>query len=143
MKELVVSLLFWISSNSPMVIEGGSIPDVVSVDKAEILQVAFGEKAAPAMRAKGIEVFGLYNYEEDRIYLLNELDLTTIKDKAVLLHEIVHYLQYKAGDDKIVQCKNQLESLAYHVEADYLEAHGESIALDHDHIERLSKCPKA
>jgi len=141
-KELVINLLIWIGGNSPLAFDGGSLPEIAIVEQAEIFHVAFGEKSTPAMRARGMEISGLYDYEENRILLSDGLDLSTTKGKAVLVHELVHFLQYRAGDDRIAQCKNQLESLAYHVEAEYLEAHGDPFPFDHDHFLKIGRCPK-
>ena len=59
------------------------------------------------------KINGLYNFNEKAVYILDSLDLETTEGKGILLHELVHYLQYQHGYDENVECKNELESLAY------------------------------
>lgn len=43
--------------------------------------------------------------------------------RSFLVHELVHYLQYANGQDAQVECRQQLEPLAYKVQKRYLRDH--------------------
>lgn len=74
------------------------------------------------------------------MYILNSIDLESDKGKSILLHELVHYMQYQHGHDKDVTCKNELESLAYLLQVKYLESQESSFMISNKHIDRVSQC---
>ncbi len=67
---------------------------------------------------------GAYHPGSGRIDLAPDLDLNSVVGQSYLLHELVHAAQYRAGKDKSVPCPAALEAEAYHVQADFLQAHG-------------------
>lgn len=69
-----------------------------------------------------IAVAGLYG----KVYLLDDVDLATPEGRAVLLHELVHHLQYRHGLDKSAPCVSSLEQAAYTAQRRYLEQHGKN-----------------
>ena len=66
--------------------------------------------------------------------------MDTNEGKGILLHELVHYLQYQTGVDKDAKCKNELESLAYVLEAKFLESHDHKHNINASHISKVSEC---
>ena len=78
-----------------------------------------------------MKIFGLYNFKEKTIYILETIDLNTEKGKAILLHELVHYIQYQSGKDKLVNCIKELEPKAYEIEEAYLNKHGTAVDLNY------------
>lgn len=119
---------------------GTSMPGVKRVSNGEMLRVAFGKDLPRATNQKNMQIYGLYNFKNGTIYLLDSIDLNTDKGKSILLHELVHYLQYQNGQDHKVDCKNQLEYLAYNLEARYLKEHGEKVGFSQNHVRRVSQC---
>ena len=87
-----------------------------------------------------MQIFGLYNFNEGNVYLLDSIDLGTNEGKAILLHELVHFLQYQTGLDDDAKCKNELESLAYVLEAKFLESHDHAHNISASHIDKVSQC---
>lgn len=77
---------------------------------------------------------------EGTVYLLDSVDLETETGRGVLLHELVHYLQYEEQIDKQADCKNELEALAYMLEAKYLTEHDINPGFTQEHINKLSEC---
>lgn len=67
---------------------------------------------------------GAYHPDSGRIDLSPDLDLTSIEGQGYLLHELVHAAQYGAGLDQTAPCPAALEAHAYHIQADFLQAHG-------------------
>ena len=140
MKELVSILLLWISSHSQLVYEGSNLPEVIQVSKKELVNEMYEGNPPFALNINRISAIGLYNFKKGNIYLLDSLDLDTTKGRSFLLHEVVHFLQYELGIEKKFSCKNQLEPLAYKLQAKYLIENGESFNISNRHIDRVSTC---
>jgi hypothetical protein len=138
--ELVSGLLGWINSHSSFEYDIDKIPDIKKVSARQIAEVAFGGKLPKAVNPENLQIFGLYNFNEGAVYLLDSIDLDTDEGKGILLHELVHYLQYQTGLDDNVNCKNELESLAYVLEAKFLEAHDHRHNISQSHIDKVSQC---
>ncbi len=139
-EELVSGLLGWINNHSSFKYDIGKIPDVKKVSARQIAEVAFGGKLPKAVNPANLQIFGLYNFNEKAVYLLDSIDLDTDEGKGILLHELVHYLQYQTGMDDNVKCKNELESLAYVLEAKFLESHDHKHNISDAHIDKVSQC---
>jgi hypothetical protein len=138
--ELVAGLLGWINSHSSFKYDVEKLPDIKKVTARQIAEVAFGGKLPKAVNPKNLQIFGLYNFNEKAVYLLDSIDLDTDEGKGILLHELVHYLQYQTGLDDNVKCKNELESLAYVLEAKFLESHDHKHNISAAHIQKVSQC---
>ncbi len=118
----------------------GDMPEVKKVNSRQMFKIAFGKDMPRAMSQKNMQIFGLYNYKNKTVYLLDSIDLNTEKGKSILLHELVHYVQYENDHDEQVSCKNKLEHLAYNLEAKYLKQKGERVSFSSAHIKRVSQC---
>ena len=139
-EELAAGLLNWINQHSSFDYNVDEVPDIKKVSAQKMAEVAFGGELPKAVNPKNLQIFGLYNFNEKAVYLLDSIDLKTDEGKGILLHELVHYLQYQTGINKDVQCKNELESLAYVLEAKFLESHNHQHSITESHINKLSQC---
>lgn len=63
---------------------------------------------------------GAFDPVTGRIDLAPDLDLTSAWGQSLLLHELVHAAQYRAGRDRAVPCPAALEAEAYGEQADFL-----------------------
>ncbi len=138
--ELAAGLLGWINNHSSFEYDIENIPDIKKVSAREIAMVAFGGELPKAVNPDTLKIFGLYNFNEGSVYLLDSIDLDTDKGKGILLHELVHYLQYQTNLDDDVKCKNELESLAYVLEAKFLESNNHKHNISASHIQKVSQC---
>ncbi|MBL4621586.1 MAG: hypothetical protein JKY89_04230 [Immundisolibacteraceae bacterium] len=116
MQELLVSLLFWISSHSMLMYDGNSVPKLAFITEQHLNSMAFGNNHPSAIRAGEYQVSGLYNPKMQTIFLLQSTNIDTASGKALLVHELVHYLQYQNGQNPNGSIA-ELEPLAYGVEA--------------------------
>ncbi|MEM7027359.1 MAG: DUF6647 family protein [Pseudomonadota bacterium] len=137
---LMSGLIKWINKHSSFEFDASLIPDVKKVSAEQIAEVAFGGKLPKAVDAKSLKILGLYNFNEKAVYLLDSIDLDTTQGKGILLHELVHYLQYQTGVDKDAACMNELESLAYLLEAKFLESQHHKHDITSSHIHKVSQC---
>ena len=139
-QELMKALITWINQHSDFDHNISDLPEIVKVSANKMLQVAFGGPLPKAVDPTSLKIYGLYNFNEKAIYILDKVDMTTYAGKAILLHELVHFLQYQYGRDEGLACKNELESLAYFLEARYLTSHGHTSDISLGHIKRVSQC---
>ncbi len=139
-EELITGLLSWINAHSSFSFDIHNIPKVKKVSAHDMARVAFGGRLPAAVDAKSLRIFGLYNFNEKTVYLLDSIDLDSKDGKGILLHELVHYLQYQTGLDNHARCKNELESLAYILEARFLESQHHRHNITQSHINKVSQC---
>lgn len=138
--QLMAGLLGWINDHTTYQYEVDSLPNIKFSSTEEIAMVAFGKNLPKALDLKTLSIKGLYNYKEGTVYLLDSIDIESEKGRAILLHELVHFLQYEHGQEKETQCKNELEALAYLLEAKYLEEQNMKVGFSMDHVHRVSQC---
>jgi len=115
--ELCLLLLSWISHLSDYE-KGATCPELRSVQH-EWLE-------AEACSGRECKVLGFYPGEGDVVYLDDRLDLQNdLVHSSIALHEIVHWLQGKAGA-LLGDCTAAIaaEREAYHIQQSYLIAYG-------------------
>lgn len=117
-----------------------TLPRLMNLPRQELYKMAFGKDWPLSVDKVNSRIYGLYNFQDETIYLLDSVDLNTNKGKSILLHELVHYIQYKNGYHNRVMCKNQLEYLAYYLEAQYMQEQGERVSFTQDHLRRVVRC---
>lgn len=143
LKELAIALLTWISSHTPLAYDGTHAPEIVVVPKAQLVHVLYEGNVPQGTDASSLTVDGLYNFRDGKIYLRDELDLATVDGRAVLVHELVHYLQYYHGLDKKAPCMRKLEPEAYAAQAAYLKEHGQEPPFNELLVFFVSLCSSA
>jgi hypothetical protein len=139
-ESLMDNLVGWINQHTSFEHHVDSLPKLIIAAPDIIAEVAFGGKLPGNVDAASLNIMGLYNFNEKAIYLLDDLDLNTEEGKGILLHELVHYLQYQEDIDKNVECKNELEALAYMIEAKYLNTQHVKHSITQNHINKISEC---
>ncbi len=138
--DLMSGLVNWINNHTSFKHDIEKLPGVVFANPNVIAEVAFGGELPSNVDAAKLNILGLYNFNNQTIYMLDSLDLKSEEGKAILLHELVHYLQYEESVDQNVECKNELEALAYTLEAAYLNNQGVTHNISQNHIKNVSSC---
>lgn len=139
-EDLMEGLVDWIHNRTSFKHEVDKFPELVFANPNIIAEVAFGGELPSNVDAAKLNILGLYNFNDQTIYMLDSLDLKTEEGKAILLHELVHYLQYEESLNDNVECKNELEALAYTLEAEYLNGQGVKHSISQNHIKNVSAC---
>jgi Zn-dependent peptidase ImmA (M78 family) len=137
---MISAMLGWINGHSSFNHDVTNMPDVVKVSAKQMAEVAFGGNLPLSVDPEKLRIYGLYNFNEDAVYILDSLDMESEKGKGILLHELVHFLQYQYDKDEDVKCKNELESLAYVLEAKFLAPHDHEHNINMEHVNRVSQC---
>ena len=65
-------------------------------------------------------LLGLFQHDKDIIYIADTIDLESIYGQSILLHEVVHFMQFSNNLHKDVMCQRELERLAYELQRVYL-----------------------
>jgi|TARA_R110001583_G_scaffold179487_1_gene336298 hypothetical protein len=125
-KELIIVLMIWIGGHT-----GFPIPDpprIIVKTQSEIRHIAYEcDKLITEDKSlydticsleytndpKTIDVLALYDHTNKTIYLPTYFDKDNMAHRAILLHELVHHLQYQSGYNKKIQCLPLLEKQAY------------------------------
>ena len=139
-EQLMSAMIGWINTHSSFSHDIDKMPGLFTVSAQQIAEVAFGGELPQAVDPEKLNIYGLYNFNEEAIYILDSLDLSTDKGRGILLHELVHFLQYQSDQDKDVKCKNELVSLAYLLEAKFLQTHDHDHSISITHIKQVSQC---
>ncbi len=139
-KELAQTMLDWLQKNTTFDLQNLKAPDIATLSSRNIARMAFGGNIPKAVDPEKLKIYGLYNFHHKTVYLLDSIDLNTTSGKGILLHELVHYIQYETGMDKDAACMHELEALAYRLEARFLDEHQHRHGITQKHISKVSQC---
>ncbi|MGH1487396.1 MAG: DUF6647 family protein [Cellvibrionaceae bacterium] len=127
--EIVVAILIeWLALNTDVNLN--SFPRVEVVRHSEMVDMS------------GMDAYGLYNWEEKKIYISNRVDLTRMQGISIVLHELIHHHQNVSGLLDSYDCKRQSEVLAYELQKQFLTSMNASLTLELDsmHVTMSSTC---
>lgn len=138
--ELLNVLLTWINCNSSFDYRLNEMPRIKKVNVLQMKNLASGNELPASITPRTSHIKGLYNFNSKTIFLLDSFDINKEEDRAILLHEVVHFLQFQYGDDNFFDCKQKLESFAYRLQAKYLYTKKQKIDITGQHIRQTSRC---
>jgi len=138
--ELLNVLLVWINCNSSFDYHLNEMPGIKKVNTTQMKDLASGNELPASITPRTSHIKGLYNFHSKTIYLLDSFNISNEEDRAILLHEVVHFLQFQYGDDNFFDCKQKLESFAYRLQAKYLYNKNQKIDITGQHIRQASRC---
>jgi hypothetical protein len=118
MPELIVALLTWISVNTSYDTDFPQ-PNIVMTTIHNMCQL-YGIKDMPRCDSSGLK--GFYN-KDITIYLGTDFDMNDPHHVSRLLHELVHYVQYKNGKHEHT-CLGHLELEAYDLQDNWRHTQG-------------------
>ena len=140
-KFIASQLMDWIYQHHAFQYQPDSVPAIKYVTEEKLIEMALGNDFSNKINTyHEVKIKGLYDFIEKVVYLTESTDLATLENKGVLLHELVHFLQYENGYEKTVACKNKLEALAYRLEKKFLDSQGQDHSINTAHIHQLSQC---
>jgi len=131
--DRIPGLLSWIETHSPYRAGTLPLPRVSFCDPGETIPYEGHEALVyPQLRAA-------YDLKADRIYLVRPWSVYDAHDLSVLLHELVHYLQFQAHS---WPCPQAAEWEAYQLQAAWLAEKGINAGFDWTQIGLMSRCPR-
>lgn len=138
--DLANALMQWIGQHTSLLHEQLNAPAIKMVSGNEMASIAFGGQVPKNIDPEKLQIYGLYNFHEKAIYLLESIDLDTTAGKGILLHELVHFIQYEMKLEKGTACMNELEALAYTLEAQFLDTNKHRHNISKKYIDKISQC---
>ena len=132
MKELVFSMMLWIHNVTGYTMP--EPPEISLVSKETMLFYAYGCDLEPVPE-ENIELcntrkdwnlnengpLGMYDSIKKTIILPDDFDVSSVHDKSILFHELVHHIQYANNLHNTVECKPKLEKEAYDLQDKWLQ----------------------
>ncbi len=146
MSEILLSLMLWIGQQPGFAhVPPGGLPEVHIVDQPQLVEILFKGNLPASLPPEQYDqlldsVQAVYNNDENSIFVSEHVDLASHYGRAVLLHELVHYVQYAMGEDRAVACQNALEEDAYELQRLYMEERGLDPGFDRFTIMMRSAC---
>jgi Domain of unknown function (DUF6647) len=116
MDTLIITLIAWIAAHSNLAAAG--TPDIHYVQKHSMK----GIYAVAAAQGSYLQLEAFYVPGKAAVYLQNTWRADDLRDKSVLLHELVHHLQ--AANHVKVSCMGALERQAYDLQFKWLGENG-------------------
>ena len=114
MKEILTALMIWLGANTPFS-TNFDIPQVIFLPQEQMEQLFYGDQEYEAD-----SLHGMYNRENDTIYLPDDWDRRDPWDLSVLVHEMVHYLQDM--NNMTFTCAGEMEKMAWPIQQFYLKS---------------------
>lgn len=135
MKVFMTAMMIWISSQTGW--EVPTLPSLSFFTAQEMKHYAYGCDMDPVpvgnedlcsskefwyldeYEQQNIPL-GLYDHKKQEIIVRDGFDIESIHDQSILLHELVHHMQFHNGVYEKVRCRGELEKLAYKLQDEWL-----------------------
>ncbi len=111
MSEIVLVLLAWIGENTDYNTSALQ-PNVVMVEPY-LLCRRYG--VPDRRRCEALKLQGFYD-KDFTIYLRSDFDPDNVEDRAKLVHELVHWVQWRNDRNEVSDCMGDLEVEAYELQ---------------------------
>ncbi len=121
LEKQMPNFLQFIEDNSLYEYKNTPLPEIIIVNEKDVCTGAYGKPVDTC------DIAGYYNHDTNQIYIRNEPTQYMVQDRfqeVVLLHELVHYLQYMDGTFEIVECRQNLEIHAYNLQELFVDSEG-------------------
>ena len=133
MNETVLALMLWISAAT-----GWAVPEPPNIKYTDSGQELFmlsnecdtkpSQPICQTYNPEMSDILGLYNNETKTIYLSKAFWPASTRDQSILLHELVHHMQY-SRNYKFYRglCKGLIEREAYDLQEKWLKKRGKTL----------------
>jgi hypothetical protein len=123
--EVMLDMIEFITERSDYTYNGEKLPWIEIREPDELCRAVY----LPETYAKleSCDIAGYYDNNLTTIFISDDPGRYMVAEgffEVVLLHELVHYLQYLNGYDKEVACRNELEKDAYRLQVEYVDYMG-------------------
>ena len=110
----MLELIGWVTENTDYKYNNEPLPEVLFVTPEDLNILYYGH-----FKEDSTEIYGIYDYRIDTMFLRKDFDVN--KQKDILLHELIHYMQDINGTLNEDSCKGDNEFEAYSLTADWQE----------------------
>lgn len=119
----VADMVQWIVDNSRFEYHGDAYPKIIEQDKLTLCATIF-PNAEPR---DDCNIAGYYDHELNHIVIADSVTEYMTEDhfrEVVLLHELVHFVQYYDGEYERAECKQKLEMDAFDLQDQWVDEQG-------------------
>lgn len=119
----MLDMLEYIETNSKYTYNNEQLPEIAFKSIDELCKSVYTPETYEQVK-NDCSVAGYYDNDNNVIYIADEPTPYMVEQnyiEIIIFHELVHYLQYLNGEDKVVPCMNQLEKDAYLLQNQYVE----------------------
>lgn len=120
--ERLMPYIEWITENSELEYNGEPLPGVVTMDYALLEVLTYGDQTVAQAERDGRDlpqVHGIYRHDTNNLVLPDTSD--PWQEEEVLVHELVHYLQYLNREPP--DCVQEWERQAYELHWQWVQEH--------------------
>ncbi len=121
LKAIMPNMIDYITEVTDLEYNGYPLPNIYVEEEKLICEGAYFEPRETC------DIAGYYDDEKNNIHIRDTPTLYMTEDRfqeVVLVHELVHFLQYHNGRYNEVECRQNLEELAYEVQDKYIDLQG-------------------
>ena len=131
MEALLLSLLLWINQNSHYTYDANhGLPELRAADQMTLAAMIIDDEStlmrdqhSPSFKDFVNQLEAVYDHKNQVILISSKIDMHSGYGHSVIVHELVHFVQYQHQIHHDVACLNALERDAYDIQARYMEAH--------------------
>jgi hypothetical protein len=119
----IQSMVQWIVDNSRFEYHGDPYPTVITEDTLTVCSEIFPDREPHA----DCNIAGYYDHEQNLIVIADQVTEYMVEDhfrEVVLLHELVHFVQYHDGEYERAECKQALEIDAFELQDQWIDEQG-------------------
>ena len=148
MDAILVSLLLWINQNTHLDYNVRyGIPKLLQAEQITMAAIIIDDQAAfekdrhtASFQNFVDQLEAVYDHKHQAILISSKTDLHSAYARSVIVHELVHFIQYRQGLQEQVPCLNALERDAYEIQALYMDAFDIAKNFDKATIAMRSMC---
>jgi hypothetical protein len=135
MKSVIAALMLWISAHTNYQMNFDS-PRIVQLSQTALEQKFYQGQD------KDSHLHAFYDPKNEIVYINNKFDINDPFNQSILLHEILHHVQFKNGVK--YDCIGELEEEAYTLQKQYLrEVHNFLWEYDALYLKIITSCNKS
>ena len=119
----VASMVQWIVDNSRFEYHGDPYPTVSRQSPLEVCSEIFPDAEPHA----DCNIAGYYDHDTNHIVISDSVTEHMVEDhfwEVVLVHELVHFVQYYDGEYERAECKQKLEVDAFDLQDQWIDEQG-------------------
>lgn len=116
MEDLMLRRIAWITEHTKLEYDGEPLPALVSIPRENVINMTGNGRARAA--------FDPFAGPSGTIYIWDVFDVYALESQFVLVHELVHYLQWVAEPYEFGDCVAPREMLAYKTQFKFQEEFG-------------------
>lgn len=121
LEKRMMEYIHFIEENSLYEYTNTPLPEIVIATEKEVCNAIYNPPQQTC------DVAGYYNHDTNQIVIRNTPTQYMVEDRfkeVILLHELVHYLQYMDGTFEVVECRQNLEIHAYDLQELFIDSEG-------------------